>query len=60
MTPRPIKGTSKLPYVMSVVQSGGQYQVVIGSNVSDYYATISSMAGLSDQETGSSKKQVLI
>lgn len=46
----------KLPYVMSVVQSGGQYQVVIGSNVSDYYATISSMAGLSDQETGSSKK----
>lgn len=46
----------KLPYVMSVVQSGGQYQVVIGSNVSDYYATISAMAGLSDQETGSSKK----
>ena len=46
----------KLPYVMSVVQSGGQYQVVIGSNVSDYYTTISAMAGLSDQETGSSKK----
>ncbi len=46
----------KLPYVMSVVQSGGQYQVVIGNNVSDYYATISAMAGLSDQETGSSKK----
>ncbi|VTT37640.1 PTS system, beta-glucoside-specific IIABC component [Enterococcus casseliflavus] len=46
----------KLPYVMSIVQSGGQYQVVIGSNVSDYYATILAMAGLSDQETGSSKK----
>ena len=42
---------------MSVVQSGGQYQVVIGSNVSDYYATISAMAGLSDQETGSSKNR---
>lgn len=29
-----------LPYVLSVVQSGGQYQVVIGPQVSDYYDVI--------------------
>lgn len=31
---------NKLPYVMQVVVSGGQYQVVIGSAVADYFQAI--------------------
>lgn len=37
---------NKLPYVMQVVISGGQYQVVIGSAVSDYFEAILSVTKL--------------
>lgn len=37
---------NKLPYVMQVVISGGQYQVVIGSVVSDYFEAILSVTKL--------------
>ncbi|HFC9117367.1 TPA: beta-glucoside-specific PTS transporter subunit IIABC [Enterococcus hirae] len=37
------------PDVIQVVQSGGQYQVVIGSNVADVYQAIVDEQGLTDQ-----------
>ncbi|WP_207695868.1 PTS system, beta-glucoside-specific IIA component [Enterococcus sp. DIV0212c] len=46
----------KLPYVMSVVNSGGQYQVVIGSKVPDYYAAIQSLADLNEDAPKTEKK----
>lgn len=46
-----------LPYVLSVVQGGGQYQVVIGSAVSDYYTTISTRADLTDAKEDSETKE---
>ena len=36
------------PDVIQVVQSGGQYQVVIGSNVADVYQSIVDEQGLAD------------
>lgn len=50
------KALESLPYVMSVVQGGGQYQIVIGSAVSDYYATINQLAGLGETRTSEKKK----
>lgn len=47
----------KLPYVLSTVNSGGQFQVVIGSAVSDYYATIQQIAELSHSSTNEKKKK---
>lgn len=44
-----------LPYVLSVVNSGGQFQVVIGSSVPDYYQTIKSIAGIDGGTTESTK-----
>ena len=47
-----IADTQKLkkdPDVIQVVQSGGQYQVVIGSNVADVYQAIVDEQGLKDQ-----------
>ncbi|MBO0430738.1 beta-glucoside-specific PTS transporter subunit IIABC [Enterococcus sp. DIV0660C] len=47
-----IADTEKLkgdPDVIQVVQSGGQYQVVIGSNVADVYQAIVDEEGLADQ-----------
>ncbi|MFJ5624832.1 glucose PTS transporter subunit IIA [Peribacillus loiseleuriae] len=38
----------KLPFVLSVVNSGGQYQIVIGSAVPDYFATLQQLMGLTD------------
>ena len=35
-----------LPYVMKVIASGGQYQVVIGPDVNNYYNAILSIACL--------------
>lgn len=46
-----IADTQKLkndPDVIQVVQSGGQYQVVIGSNVSDVYQAIVDEQGLGE------------
>ena len=34
--------------VVTVVQSGGQYQVVIGNHVPDVYADVVAIAGLSE------------
>lgn len=50
---------NKLSYVMQVVVSGGQYQVVIGSAVSDYYEAILSVANIGkekSQNTGGGAK----
>lgn len=49
----------ELPYVLSVVQGGGQYQVVIGSDVSEYYTTISTLIGINEKskETISDKNK---
>lgn len=51
---------TKLPYVLQVVISGGQYQVVIGPAVNDYFNAILSVAkiggsGSKDQEAGAKK-----
>lgn len=45
-----------MPEVLSVVNSGGQYQVVIGSKVSDYYTTIMSMLDLNEDDKKSTSK----
>ncbi len=45
---------SAMPDVLSVVVSGGQYQVVIGNKVSDYYAAIITKLGL---KTGEKKEK---
>lgn len=37
-----------LGYVLKVVQSGGQYQVVIGPAVPEYYKAVCEVAGISD------------
>lgn len=34
--------------VVTVIQSGGQYQVVIGNHVSEVYSAVTSIAGISD------------
>lgn len=53
-------GLQNLSYVLSVVQGGGQYQVVIGSDVSDYYTAIGALTGLTEnvqnESTQTSKK----
>lgn len=41
----------QLPYVLSVVISGGQYQVVIGPKVNDYYEEIMKHLDLKTKET---------
>lgn len=38
----------KMDGVVTVVKSGGQYQVVIGNHVPDVYADVCSVAGISD------------
>ncbi|TCI36282.1 PTS beta-glucoside transporter subunit EIIBCA [Exiguobacterium sp. SH4S7] len=45
----------KLPYILSVVDSGGQYQVVIGNAVSDYYTTIKQLAGIGEASSEPTK-----
>ena len=57
-------GLTKLPYVLQVVISGGQYQVVIGPAVNDYFNAILSVAkiggsGSKDQEAGAKKGTVM-
>lgn len=58
-----IADTEKLkgdPDVIQVVQSGGQYQVVIGSNVADVYQAIVDEEGLADQPTEKEKSGNLL
>lgn len=53
---------TKLSYVLQVVISGGQYQVVIGPAVNDYFNAILSVAkigGSKEQESGAKKGNVM-
>lgn len=47
----------KLKGVISVVHSGGQYQVVIGNKVTDIYDQIMPMLGMTNQESSSEVKE---
>lgn len=38
------------PYVLSVVNSGGQYQIVIGPKVTDYFAAVMKLLNLEDNK----------
>ena len=42
----------KLPYVLKVIVSGGQFQVVIGAAVHDYYLAVLDAAGMSADDKG--------
>lgn len=44
----------KLPWVLTAVESGGQYQIVIGSAVAEYYDAILAQTGLDKQPGGES------
>ena len=46
------------PDVIQVVQSGGQYQVVIGSNVADVYQSIVDEEGLAVSEDGKEESKI--
>lgn len=43
--------------VVTVVQSGGQYQVVIGNHVPDVYADVCKVAGLATEESDDSSEE---
>ena len=49
-----------LPYVLSVVVSGGQFQVVIGPKVNDYYEEIIKHLNLNKEKSGGSKSVLKI
>ncbi|MGK9175231.1 glucose PTS transporter subunit IIA [Yokenella regensburgei] len=42
----------KLPWVLTAVESGGQYQIVIGSAVAEYYEAILAVTGKDKQASG--------
>lgn len=48
----------KMKDVLSVVNSGGQYQVVIGNKVTDYYDTITKKLGLKDNTSNEKGEKV--
>ena len=50
----------KMKDVLSVVNSGGQYQVVIGNKVSDYFDTITKKLGLKDNSSDEKGEKVSI
>ena len=50
----------KMKDVLSVVNSGGQYQVVIGNKVSDYFDTIIKKLGLKDNSSDEKGEKVSI
>ena len=50
----------KMKDVLSVVNSGGQYQVVIGNKVSDYFATITKKLGLNESSSDEKGEKVSI
>ena len=50
----------KMNDVLSVVNSGGQYQVVIGNKVSDYFDTITKKLGLKESSSGEKGEKVSI
>ena len=50
----------KMKDVLSVVNSGGQYQVLIGNKVSDYFDTITKKLGLKDNSSDEKGEKVSI
>ncbi len=48
----------KMEGVVTVVKSGGQYQVVIGNHVPDVYADVVKVAGLSTEDSGSEEEKM--
>ncbi|MFR1824327.1 MAG: beta-glucoside-specific PTS transporter subunit IIABC [Clostridium saudiense] len=50
----------KMKDVLSVVNSGGQYQVVIGNKVTDYFDTISKKVGLKENSVDEKGEKVSI
>lgn len=46
-----------LPYVMKVIVSGGQYQVVIGPDVNNYYNAILSIVNLGNKKESDGEKE---
>ena len=50
----------KMKDVLSVVNSGGQYQVVIGNKVTDYFDTITKKVGLNDNSNNEKGEKVSI
>ena len=50
----------KMKDVLSVVNSGGQYQVVIGNKVSDYFATITKKLGLNESSSDAKGEKVSV
>lgn len=47
------------PYVLSVVISGGQYQIVIGPKVTEYFAALMQLLNLEDgKKVGESKQKI--
>lgn len=47
------------PYVLSVVVSGGQYQIVIGPKVTEYFAALMQLLNLDENKKSSEGKQKL-
>lgn len=52
------KALESLDGIVTVMRSGGQYQVVIGNHVSDVYDEIMPILGLSDQTDNSDRKNL--
>ena len=50
----------KMKDVLSVVNSGGQYQIVIGNKVSDYFATITKKLGLNESSSDAKGEKVSV
>ena len=44
--------------VVTVVKSGGQYQVVIGNHVPDVYADVVKVAGFATDASGDDQKKI--
>lgn len=49
---------SKIPGVITTMQAGGQYQVVIGNHVSDAFQFVSELITVDEKEAGSTKNKV--
>ena len=47
------------PYVLSVIISGGQYQIVIGPKVTEYFAALMQLLNLDESKKSSESKQKL-
>lgn len=48
----------KIPGVITTVQAGGQYQVVIGNHVKDAYQFVTELVTIDNSQTGEDKQKV--